>query len=435
MKPRYTPRPAAVFLISGAVVFTSVLGWPAWTWYLLPAVVAGVLLMDTLGWNGRVRQPAEGGPGDEGAQEAPLDPPFQDAVLSEVPVRSALAEYRFLFSATVRWRPTHGFTPASHGNPAGLAVTSVLRRVEECTLAEHPSRSDFLTHWLEGVLGLPLVDESGLVTSFATDVRLTLRLEDQRHLDEDEELRRFTHTWERHREHERNRRAYLAGDVLRSPGSAVVWWLARHEEEVDRAVEMIGPLACLSAAANDQEIPEPFRHLAEPAEALVRSEPSGGFDHPQPFDEPMPSQGPDTRRADVRGNPVSTLLDEMGFPQGSEERAAFVHRLARTSEAMGRPDAAEALRRDLKDERDDLRPTAEDSAEPRPQERPDPRSEEQTGQEPAADTTGVWPDEAAGTVPAWWRLDGGEAPPRTDVPLQRGYDGATLTDPGEDSWQ
>ena len=44
--------------------------------------------------------------------------------------------------------------------------------------------------------------------------------------------------------------------MLTSTGSAVVWWLARHEDEMEKAVDMVGPLAQITAAANDEEVPE-----------------------------------------------------------------------------------------------------------------------------------------------------------------------------------
>lgn len=60
-----------------------------------------------------------------------------------------------------------------------------------------------------------------------------------------------------------------------SAGSAVVWWLARHENKIEKAVDMIGPLAQIAAAANDEEVPELFRHLLVPPVG-ARSEATGG---------------------------------------------------------------------------------------------------------------------------------------------------------------
>ncbi|MEU1088715.1 hypothetical protein ACFYPN_03645 [Streptomyces sp. NPDC005576] len=54
------------------------------------------------------------------------------------------------------------------------------------------------------------------------------------------------------------------GDDVKSADSAVVGWLARHENEIEKAVDMIGPLTRVSAAANDEEVPELFRHLLVP---------------------------------------------------------------------------------------------------------------------------------------------------------------------------
>jgi hypothetical protein len=55
--------------------------------------------------------------------------------------------------------------------------------------------------------------------------------------------------WEHQRKYEQNKRAYLGRDVLKDPGSAVVWWLARNDDHVEKTVQAIGLLAQLSSAA------------------------------------------------------------------------------------------------------------------------------------------------------------------------------------------
>jgi hypothetical protein len=53
------------------------------------------------------------------------------------------------------------------------------------------------------------------------------------------------------RQLEQDKRAYLRDDVLATPGSAVVWWLANNPGEVAQCVDLLGTLTRLSAAAND----------------------------------------------------------------------------------------------------------------------------------------------------------------------------------------
>lgn len=355
MRVRRPLRLIPVALVVATLVAAAAMGWPSWVWFPMIAAVAGALLLDIvmLGHYGT----APGG--DEEADHATEDPsddaPYVEAPVFDVPVRSAREEYPFLFSATILWRSTPEFDKDAHGNPAGLAVASVLRRVESLTEAEQPERVEFLRHWLEGLVGVPVHDGTGMVMACAVDVRLALRHLDRRHLDEIEELKRSVSSWERRREHERDKRTYLGEDVLRSPGSAVVWWLARHEEEAERAVDLIGPLACLAAAANDQELPDEFRHLARPREQSTAYEPPDGVEYPVPFDsatggDETPDRPARTPRA--ANEHVSALLDSMGLVRGSEERLAHLHRMVRMAEATGRPEAAEAMREALRREQD-----------------------------------------------------------------------------------
>ncbi|MFH8369251.1 hypothetical protein [Streptomyces sp. NPDC018031] len=363
MNSRHVPRLGLLALtVTVALVLGAVFEWPIWMGILLPTLLAGALLRGLRRADGGA---PEGVQADHVAPEPPPDPvPFASPVTG-VPVSSAMADYPFLFSAAVRWRYADGTTTVPHGNPASVAVASVLQRVQSIAAVEHPNRCGFLQHWLESTLGVPMTDDSGLVTAYATDVRLSLRPADQQHLDEIDALRKSVGVWEGRLQHERNRRSYLGEDVLHSPGSAVVWWLSRHEDEIERAVELIGPLACLSAAANDEEVPEVFRHLCPPPGAPVESEPVGGFRHPEPPEGHSASEEPPGHgRSGQRWAPserVSALLDEMGFAPGSDARAVFVDRLARMSEKAGRPDVAEDMRRDLID---GLRPTEPQTGEP-----------------------------------------------------------------------
>ncbi|GGV66065.1 hypothetical protein GCM10010294_19140 [Streptomyces griseoloalbus] len=109
----------------------------------------------------------------------------------------------------------------------------------------------------------------------AADVTLALAPADRERLRKLKDLRKDEEVWEYERQHERNKRRYLGDDVLKSVGTAVVWWLARHENEIEKAVDMIGPLARIAAAANGEEVPELFRHLLVPPVG-TRSEATAG---------------------------------------------------------------------------------------------------------------------------------------------------------------
>lgn len=341
-------------LMSGGVVVTALavgvaLGRPLWVWFLLPALIAGALLIDMRVSRAEGTRPtAPGADLDEPVTEPPDEVPYQETSIVVVPVQSAVEDCPFLFSASVWWRPAGRFAPSSHGNPAALAATSVLERVESMTLTENPGRCTFLERSLEGMLGTTALDGSGLVEAFATDIRLVLRPRDREHLDELDGLRKAMGSWESRRQHERNLREYLGEDVLRSPGNAVVWWMARHDDQIERAVDMIAPLTVLSAAANDEEIPEEYRDLLRGRGKPVEGEPMSGFDHPEPGGgQTAPGHGPICPAGghEPAADLLAAWLDSEGFTEGSDETRVFLDRLARTSDAAGRPEAAENIRR------------------------------------------------------------------------------------------
>ncbi|MFJ4770581.1 hypothetical protein ACIP88_15920 [Streptomyces uncialis] len=350
MKFHHMTRVLSAGLIAAVLTLASVLGRPMWVWFLLPALVAGALLLDF-----RAVGFADSTPPDDDASaddsQPPEEKPWVQTALMVVPVQSVLPDCPFLLSATVWWRPVGALDSLAQGNPAGLAAMSVLERAQNVVGGEHPGRCTFLEHWLAGVLGRPAPDHTGSLTAFAADVRLVLRPADQRHLDELDSLRKSMDTAESRRQHERDLRTYLREDVLETPGSALVWWMARHDDEIERAVRMIAPLTYLSAAANDEEVPEALRDLLT---VVPESEPTGGFEHPEPDDESATAATGESGRSvgwgTSPGDRVSDLMDQMGFAQGSADRAAFVHRLARMSDEAGRSDAAESLRANLRQE-------------------------------------------------------------------------------------
>lgn len=352
MNTHHITRLLSVGLVLAALALGAALSWPIWVWFLLPALIAGALLIDMNVSRAEAMRSEE--LDREEAVPEPAEPSYMETSVVVVPVQSAVEDCPFLFSGSVWWCPAEGLTPASHGNPAALAATSVLQRVQRVTLAENPSRCTFVAHLLESLLGTPLLDDSGLVVAFATDIRLILKPKDQEHLEELDGLRKAMGSWESRRQHERNLREYLGEDVLQSPGSAVVWWMARHDDEIERAVEMIAPLTVLSAAANDEEIPEEYRDLFRAGATPAGEDPMGGFDHPgQIGDEAPESHGPNhsaTGHEPPPSDHLSGLLDDMGFPEGAAETAVFLDRLARMSDAAGRPDAAEDIRRHMRRE-------------------------------------------------------------------------------------
>jgi hypothetical protein len=232
------------------------------------------------------------------------------ATITSVSLASAQPDYRFDFSATVHWRPVPGFVGLPHGNPVALATNAVIGRAYEITATEHPADHEVVQHKLNAALGTMQPERTGQVEAWAVRVSLVLSPPDQERLLKLADVRKDEELWERERNHEQRKRAYLTQDVLASPGSAVVWWLARDFGQVRETVALIGTLAQLSAAANNTEVPELFRSLIE--SGAVPPSLSTAFD-------PLVLQGPIGRAAT---NGTNGSLDNGSWPPPTDRPAA-----------------------------------------------------------------------------------------------------------------
>ncbi|WP_344331784.1 hypothetical protein [Kitasatospora putterlickiae] len=337
-------RTAAAAVAAGAVpvALGLAMGWPAPVWAPAgAAVVALVLLVSAT----RVR-PAPGPspvpaaappPVPDPDPQPPVEPPYRRTSVTGVALPSAVPDYDFLFSATVWWREVAPRGGVAHAAPGSLAIEAVLARARAVTEQEHPGRPELVRHRLDGVLGTPSPDTSGIVVAMAEGVGLGLSAADRERLDRLSEVRKAEEVWEHERRHERSRRAYLGEDVLKSPGSAVVWWLARNEEEVREAVDMIGPLARLAAAANDEAVDALYAYPAAGAPFLDRV-------------VPAMAAGGGAAEADERGpsvvGPLNSLMRDIRL-QGADARTVYAHRVARITEAAGRPEEAARIQESL----------------------------------------------------------------------------------------
>ncbi|MGW1597682.1 hypothetical protein [Streptomyces sp. NPDC002343] len=323
----------------------NLLHWSAWLWGFLSMVTASGSLLLVLTVLSGGRAPAD--PYESGEPEppaAPTEQPYQETRVVDAALPSATDGYDFLFSATVWWRPVSDHAVRSGGASPALAVSSVVSRALEVVRREEPGRANFARYLLEGELGVPLRDRSGRVEALATDVTLSLAPADHERLRKLNDLRKDEEIWEYERQHERNKRRYLGDDVLKSTGSAVVWWLARHESEIEKAVDMIGPLAQIAAAAKDEQVPELFRHLLVPP-AGARSEATVGGPL---WDGPGQGGGTFDREEEVGvADRLVLLLAAVGLKPDMDEYTVLVHRVMRSLEAAGLEEAAEEIRKSL----------------------------------------------------------------------------------------
>lgn len=326
-------------------VIGNLLHWSAWLWGFMSMVTASgsLLLVVTVLSGGRASvDPYE--PREPEPPAAPTEQPYQETRVVDAALPSAADGYDFLFSATVWWRPTADYTDRYDGAFPALAVSSIVSRTLKVVCGEEPGRASFARYLLEGELGVPLQDRSGRVETQAADVTLTLAPADRERLRKLNDLRKDEEIWEYERQHERNKRRYLGDDVLKSAGSTVVWWLARHEDEIEKAVDMIGPLAQIAAAANDEEVPELFRHLLVPP-VSARSEATVGGPL---WDGPGPGGAAFDREEEVGvSDRLLLLLAAVGLKPDMDEYTVFVHRVVRSLKAAGLDEAAEEIRRTL----------------------------------------------------------------------------------------
>lgn len=326
-------------------VLGNLLHWSALLWGFTSMVTTSgslLLVMTVLG-GGRASSDAYE-PGEPEPPAAPTELPYQEARVVDAALPSAADGYDFLFSATVWWRPVFDHADRPDGASPALAVSSVVSRALEVVRREEPGRASFAQYLLEGELGVPLPDRSRRVKAMAADVTLTLAPADRERLRKLKDLRKDEEIWEYERQHERNKRRYLGDDVFKSAGSAVVWWLTRHENEIEKAVDMIGPLAQIAAAANDEEVPELFRHLLVPPVG-ARSEATVG--DPRWGGDGREGGMPDREEEVGISDRLLLLLAALGLKPDMDEHTVFVHRVVRSLEATGLDEAAEEIRRTL----------------------------------------------------------------------------------------
>lgn len=245
-------------VVGGAILVGLILfaPWPLWISFLTTATLGTALLYLTRSSGRRAARSPQPEPMFGYASEPAMG--VRRTRISDIPLPTDLPDYRFLFSATVTWSPTAAVTDESAINPAALAVDAVLKRAREITQLRDPSHASLVRHELAGALGERRTDATGRVRAMAESVQLVLPDTDQDRLDKLAAVRKEEAVWEHERRYELNKREYLGGDVLKNPGSAVVWWLARNDAQVEKTVKDIGLLAQLSSAANNGDIPETF---------------------------------------------------------------------------------------------------------------------------------------------------------------------------------
>jgi hypothetical protein len=218
----------AVVILAGVTHFARL---PAWAIVLALVILAGASAQVLTGNHRREPAPFP--------QSAPVVPPpaeYRRAAIAGVPLPSSRPDYQFRFSASVLWLPATGTTSQKPLNLDAVAADVVLQRAREITRERDPELATLAQHDLARILGEMHSDSSGAVRAMAESVQLTLPDEDFQRLEKMAAIRKNEDIWEHERKYEQNRRKYLGEDALKSPGSAVVWWLARNDDQVDKVV-------------------------------------------------------------------------------------------------------------------------------------------------------------------------------------------------------
>ncbi|WP_050514606.1 hypothetical protein [Streptomyces rimosus] len=353
-------KTATVFLTVICALLLVIAGlslrWPTWAWSLSTAVL--ITGAATAFWFDS-RRPAHGAWEHPAHPDLPVPPVERwERTVAGVALPSSVPDYDFLFSATIRWRPLGAAVDAPRVNAGGLAVDAVLARARDITARQNPHHSTLAQHQLDGALGTMEPDVTARVEAMAENVTLQLSDADRERLTKLSTVRKDEDVWEHERNYERSKRAYLGTEVLKDTGSAVVWWMAKHDDRIEKTVDLIGPLAQLSSAANNREVPELFRHLIASPDA---SDSPSFTPHGAPMDGSTASRdaglssflGPDGQpfhNGEAPEKPdvptvLESFMDDAGLARDEHIRALCARRIADYLAVEGCDEAASAIRR------------------------------------------------------------------------------------------
>ncbi|GAA2962715.1 MFS transporter [Actinokineospora diospyrosa] len=247
--------PAAILGVAALAPLVAglALGWANWVTVpvmLVALAIAGLVVKQVLFYREQRELRAEAA--RERAKPKAEPAPHAEHHVPAIPVDSAEPYYRFILTCTVCWQPSAGLP--QHGNLRGLAVHSILERARAVTVTGSPTEAEVVQTRLAAELGAMAQDRSGQIITWAENVGLAVPEEDARRLDRLTQLRKEKQVRHHEQELEQRTRAYLADEILVDPGTAVVWWLARHPEQVREAADLIPTFARISAAVTKTEI-------------------------------------------------------------------------------------------------------------------------------------------------------------------------------------
>lgn len=321
-------KTTTVFLTILCGLLLTILGltrqWPVWAWATLVVVFVAapfVAFRIAAQRRGPMRITFE-----EQLTAAPVE--RTEHHVSRVPLPSNWADYDFLISATVRWYPLGTSDDDPVLNPAGLAVEAVLDRARAITERREPGRASLVQHELSGALSRMRPDSTGHLQAMAENITLTLQENDEERLNRLAGVRKDKAVWEHQRKYEQSKRKYLGEDVLKDTGSAVVWWLAKNDDHVEKTVADLGLLARLASAANDTEVPQRLRDLI-----------------PTPRGEQAERQYAPFEATPTAADHLADALNALDFPEGDPRRGMLAKQVAEVIRTQDQHETADDVLR------------------------------------------------------------------------------------------
>ena len=250
---------AGVIVAGTLTLLGLLLEWATWVWLPLATVLGAVtviVLRSALHERDLHASPPHQHHAPAPAPVPPAGPAPRQETISKLPLPSREQDYHFLFSATVLWeRQPH--VPAMASDFGATAKKFVIERALELTQRCRPQDHGIATmHLSSSLSGKQQVVNGHYV--WAADVTLELSEEDSERLEKMARLRKDRALWDEERAHELSLRDYVGKEVLRDPGTAVLWWFARNLQKPDgltRTVNDIEKLRRLTAPAHATQVP------------------------------------------------------------------------------------------------------------------------------------------------------------------------------------
>ncbi|NYH78161.1 heme exporter protein D [Actinopolyspora biskrensis] len=333
------------------------LGWPVWAWLPLAlALLAVPVLLGRRILQRRAQQQIRREMHEKQQRNEDPPAPHPSYEVSGLRVPTVHPEYPLLLSATVHWVPGPGAAGPGPERQRAIAVESVHDRASAVTAETGALDHEITAHRLQAALGTLRQDGEGYLQAWATDISLSLGVEDAERLRalseaaKDEELR------QRRRDQERGLREYLAEDALKDTATAVVWWLAQGEmtrRHLEETLELVDALDRLSELAHSsgtaRSAPASSTTWWTTSERTgTESELDGSRQHGFEFDGKNPDPGilPINDQGDRTALRVyfAKHMIETAHPEDEHQRALFADRIADMFTTHRMPREASSIR-------------------------------------------------------------------------------------------